>query len=95
VPGDGGLLDQLIQETGTGVVLRSPDEIADYILQAVSLHHRGESVAYYPNEQTVSSYTRCNLAGRLADILNAVAAPGSEEATEASAKEAVMRHQSG
>ncbi len=90
VPGDGGLLDDLIRETGTGVVLRSTQEIARYILQAVSLHQRGEPLVYNPNEQAVSSYTRRNLAGRLADVLNSVAAPENAEAVAVTAKDAVI-----
>lgn len=72
VPGDGGLLDDLIRETETGIVLRSPDEIARYIIQAASLHRRGEPIAYNPSEQAVSSYTRRNLAGQLARALEQI-----------------------
>ncbi|MGH9931398.1 MAG: hypothetical protein ACREA9_19500, partial [Pyrinomonadaceae bacterium] len=31
VPGDGGLLDALIRETRTGVILRAPRDVADYL----------------------------------------------------------------
>lgn len=72
VPGDGGLLDDLIRETATGVVLRSSDEVARYIIEAVALHQRGEAVEYDPDRQAVSLYTRRNLAAQLARALDQV-----------------------
>ncbi|GEM_PF-1040048 len=94
VPGDGGLLDDLIRETETGVVLRSSDEITHYIIRSAALHQRGESIAYDPSEQAVSYYTRRNLAGRLADVLNSVVAPENDEQVVVTTKGAVIRPES-
>jgi glycosyltransferase involved in cell wall biosynthesis len=70
VPGDGGLLDELIEETATGVVLRSAGEIAGYVKKAMMEWKNGRPLPYEPNERSVSQYTRRNLAGRMAEVLN-------------------------
>ncbi len=70
VPGDGGLLDELIEETGTGVIARSPDEIAGYLKHAIAEWKSGRSLEYQPNELAVSKYTRRSLARRMAAVLN-------------------------
>ncbi|MEW6213031.1 MAG: hypothetical protein AB1631_32210 [Acidobacteriota bacterium] len=78
VPGDGGLLDDLIRETETGVVLRSADEVARCIIRCASIHRQGEPIAYNPNEEAVSFYTRRNLAERFARALEQIAEVRSE-----------------
>jgi glycosyltransferase involved in cell wall biosynthesis len=70
VPGDGGLLDELIEETATGVVLRTAGETAGYLKKAMMEWKNGRPLPYKPNERSVSQYTRRNLAGRMAEILN-------------------------
>lgn len=70
VPGDGGLLDELIEETGTGVIVRTPGEIAGYLKHAIEEWKSGRPLEYKPNERAVSQYTRRSLARRMAEVLN-------------------------
>lgn len=70
VPGDGGLLDNLIQETRTGVILHTPQAVADYLIQAIAERQHERAVPYQPDEDAVTRYTRQRLTGKLADVLN-------------------------
>lgn len=72
VPGDGGLLDELIGRTATGVVLRSAREVADYLSRAVREWKSSCSIPYNPDEEEVRRYTRRNLSGQLAAVLNSI-----------------------
>jgi hypothetical protein len=72
VPGDRGLLDDLIRKTQTGVVLRTPLEVADHLTQALRDWKAGREFLYRPDEAVVSRYTRRGLASRLAAILDEV-----------------------
>lgn len=75
VPGDRGLLDELIQETSTGVILRTPREVADYLAYTIREWRAGRPVPYQPNDRAVAQYTRHNLTGHLANVLDNLAAP--------------------
>jgi glycosyltransferase involved in cell wall biosynthesis len=81
VPGDQGLLDALIQETRTGLILHSPREVADYLAYVIPEWRAGHAVPYQPNDIAVEQYNRCNLTGQLADVLDnlAVRVPDSKE----------------
>ena len=70
VPGDGGQLDELISRTATGVILRTPEEVAACLHQAVEHRASGRDLPYEPNSEQVGKYTRQNLAGKLAECLN-------------------------
>jgi glycosyltransferase involved in cell wall biosynthesis len=74
VPGDGGLLDELMAATSTGVILRTPERIAEYLEAAVRSWRGGVALPYAPDEQEVARYTRRNLTKRLAGVLDAVVA---------------------
>jgi glycosyltransferase involved in cell wall biosynthesis len=74
VPGDRGLLDDLLEETQTGVVARSPDEVADYLVDALADWKEGRPPEYRPVEARIRRYTRHHLAGRLAELLDSVVA---------------------
>ena len=70
VPGDGGLLDALIRETRTGVILRSARDTADYLRSLLQEWKQGRGPAYQPNEDRVSRFSRRYLAGMLATVLD-------------------------
>jgi glycosyltransferase involved in cell wall biosynthesis len=70
VPGDGGMLDALIRESQTGVILNTPREVADYLGSRLAEWKRGSAPAYQPNENIVSQFSRRNLTGMLAAILD-------------------------
>jgi glycosyltransferase involved in cell wall biosynthesis len=72
VPGDGGVLDDLVEETQMGMVLRTPQAIADFLASAVRGRREGREIAYRPVAHAVARYTREALAGRFAAILDAV-----------------------
>jgi glycosyltransferase involved in cell wall biosynthesis len=74
VPGDNGLLDELIKKTATGVLLRSPREVADYLSVVIRQWKSGCEIFHKPDEKEVNRYTRRNLAGQLAEVLNTVTA---------------------
>lgn len=71
VPGDHGILDQLIEETATGTVLCTPQEIAEYLVDAFACWRDQGALPYQPNEQAISRFTRRHLAGELAALLDA------------------------
>lgn len=70
VPGDGGMLDDLIRATRTGVVLSDPVRIAEYILASQRERQSGQFATYAPNEELVNQFTRQRLAGTLAVLLD-------------------------
>jgi hypothetical protein len=79
VPGDHGLLDELIQETRTGVILRTPQEIAGYLLESLRYWKQGHSLPYQPKKEPVSLYTRQAQSGQLAKILNSILNDANEK----------------
>jgi len=72
VPGDGGMLDDLIRDTRTGVVLADPAGIAEYVLASHRQWQSGETVAYEPNEELVRRFTRKHLTGNVAALLDSL-----------------------
>lgn len=72
VPGDGALLEELIEETRTGLILRSPQDIARCIGGALELRKRGQEFSYQPEETAVARFTRRNLTRQLASALDAI-----------------------
>jgi glycosyltransferase involved in cell wall biosynthesis len=70
--GDGAQLDRLIEATRTGVVLRTPEEIAEFLSRALDDWKAGRTVPYEPNTHVVQEYTRRSLTGRLAGVLDSV-----------------------
>jgi hypothetical protein len=72
IPGDGGMLDDLIRETRTGVVLSDPAAIAEHLLTAYRQRQSGESPTYAPNTDLVERFTRQRLTGTLAALLASV-----------------------
>jgi len=72
IPSDAGMLDELIRDTRTGVVLADPADIADYLL---GLHRRwqeGGAATYDPNEELVGRFTRRQLTRTLAMLLDSL-----------------------
>jgi hypothetical protein len=84
VPGDGGQLDELVTRTRTGVVLRTPDEIADHLRVAYERHRSGAGIAYAPDEGEVARYSRRVLTGELAAVLARAVASAPARAAHAS-----------
>jgi hypothetical protein len=72
VPGDRALLDELVARTRTGVVLPTPEAIAEHITRAVEAWREGTPCAYAPDPAELARYTRGSLTGELATILDAV-----------------------
>ena len=72
VPGDGALLDTLLQETRTGTTVSTPEAVAAHLIAAAQRHAAGEEFVYRPDENAVARYSRRNLTGRLASVLNHV-----------------------
>jgi 2-polyprenyl-3-methyl-5-hydroxy-6-metoxy-1,4-benzoquinol methylase len=72
VPGDEGVLDELIRRTGTGVTLRSPQEVAGHLEQALGAWRAGLPIPYEPRDEIVTQYTRRNLTERLSSLLDRV-----------------------
>jgi len=70
IPGDGGMLDDLIRSTRTGVVLADPATIAEYLLAAHGRWQSGQGAAYEPDEEIVRRFTRERLTGALAAVLD-------------------------
>ena len=70
VPGDRGLLDDLIIRTGTGVILRTPEALADHLVAVLRRWSAGESPSYEPDEAEVSRYSRIALTRQLATLLD-------------------------
>lgn len=65
VPGDDGILEGLLEETRTGTVAHSPEEVAAALLR--------RQIAYAPDEAALARYSRPELARRLAGILDKIA----------------------
>jgi hypothetical protein len=81
VPGDGGLLEDLLSRTRTGTTAHDEHEVANHLLQAVTRWRRGEHLPYAPDALEVIRYTRRNLAGELAGLLDAILATSGSAAT--------------
>lgn len=72
VPGDKGMLDDLIRDTRTGVVLPDAARIAEYVLESYLRWQAGLPVEYGPNEELVDQFTRKRLTQSLATVLDSI-----------------------
>jgi len=72
VPGDRGLLDAWLEETRAGVALPTPAEVAAQLGRMLSERRAGRALPYEPDAAAVARYTRRQLTGRLAALLEAV-----------------------
>ncbi|HJU88385.1 MAG TPA: glycosyltransferase [Gemmatimonadaceae bacterium] len=70
VPGDKGLLDELIHETRTGTVAPTPEMVAAFLATGLEQWSRGIPVEFAPNTELVASYARPMLTERLAGLLD-------------------------
>jgi len=73
VPGDGGVTDTLLEETGAGRVGRTPGEIAEVLLEWLDAWERTGRVPWHGRRGAVAKYTRRRQAGRLARVLDEAA----------------------
>jgi glycosyltransferase involved in cell wall biosynthesis len=74
VPGDGGVLDALLDETRTGVVCATPDAVTRHIVAAYETWHARGAVPYDADADSVSRFTRKHQASRLASVLDSIVA---------------------
>jgi glycosyltransferase involved in cell wall biosynthesis len=72
VPSDGGLLDDLLRRSRTGVSFSRAEAVAEYLGECLAVWRRGEELGYGPDENTLAAFTRQNLARQLADVLDEV-----------------------
>lgn len=75
VPGDSDLLDNLIAETRTGYILRTPEQVSSLLLTLLREWKATNVIRFSPDKGEVYKYTRRLLTGRLAAILNGLKAP--------------------
>lgn len=70
VPGDGDLLDELLRTTRAGTVAQTPADVTDYLLSTFADWVKRIPSRFQPDAAAIAQYTRRNLTGRLADLLN-------------------------
>ena len=70
IPGDNGVLDELIKETQTGISIANEEDIASYILSCFENWKNGVAVAYSPDINIVNQYSRKNQTKKLGSILD-------------------------
>ncbi|HUP22939.1 MAG TPA: hypothetical protein VNB06_08360 [Thermoanaerobaculia bacterium] len=75
VPGDAGLLDALVEETGAGVTLSSPREIAAYLTRLAAMKDEAAAPAAAVDGRRILRYSRAFQAGQLAKILDDIVSP--------------------
>jgi glycosyltransferase involved in cell wall biosynthesis len=80
VPGDGGLLDELLAETRAGEVAHTPAQVAAYLTQAAEAWAAGQDLNYSPDDHKIAQYTRRHLTGRLASLLDEITAAAGPRA---------------
>ena len=69
VPDDGGLLDDLLRRSRTGVAAGTPRAVADYLLETLRHWQKGGTIPYQPDAVVLQSYTRQHLTEQLAQAL--------------------------
>ena len=69
VPGDGGDLDALMDETMAGVVCKNEKEIRHQILSWYNAWVNNEKIAYSGKPQEIKKYSRSNTTGMLSNML--------------------------
>ena len=72
VPGDHGLLDELLRRTRTGVTLETPERISQYLADAYRRWKTGQTSEYSARSSEVGRYSRQVLSGQLAQLLDEV-----------------------
>jgi glycosyltransferase involved in cell wall biosynthesis len=72
VPGDGGVVERLLGEAEAGVVKRTPEAVADHLVELAITREREGHLPYAPREEVVDRYTRESLTGRFAELLSLV-----------------------
>jgi hypothetical protein len=72
VPGDDGILNELLSRTRTGTVARDANEVSASLVASWDQWRDTGAVPYYPDEAEVRRYTRREGAGLLARILDEV-----------------------
>ncbi len=70
VPGDGGLLDELLHTTRAGEICRTAAQVAAYLTDAVRAWDANNPAGYQPDTVAIAGYTRRNLTGQLAALLD-------------------------
>lgn len=70
IPGDQGVLDALIRESGTGVILRNEIEIVDALKGYYDQKFSSEQVNFIPNKKFIKKYSRQEQSKSLAVALN-------------------------
>jgi glycosyltransferase involved in cell wall biosynthesis len=70
VPGDGGVLDELLGETRAGSVARTPEEVARFLEVAAEIRAAGRALPYEPDEAVVAGCTRERQSLTLAGLLD-------------------------
>ena len=78
VPGDDGILDDLIRTTRTGVSCETPEGVAIFLADAFAQWQKRGRVDYEPDERAVAEYSRAVQSGRMAELLGAVVSAGRE-----------------
>jgi len=72
VPGDGGVIDSLLEETRAGKAGRTAEEIADILLDWLAEWQDNGGPAWRGRAGAVEQYTRRNQAARMAQVLDNV-----------------------
>lgn len=72
VPGDGGVLERLVTDTGTGAVCRTGDEIAGHLVQAARVRATGQPLRYGADREALARFTRYEQARQLSAALDDV-----------------------
>lgn len=72
VPGDDGVTDALLRDTGAGVVGRSVDETVCILRKWLAEWKRKERVECHGRPDMIKQYSRRTQAGRLAEVLDGV-----------------------
>ena len=88
VPGDGGLLDQLLYETGAGVSRAEPSGIASHLNALFSEFEHTGDVPSLTNEPLTARYSRRHGAEQLAAILSALTKMKRQSAAHDSERDA-------
>ncbi|HEY3402080.1 MAG TPA: hypothetical protein VGK59_01770 [Ohtaekwangia sp.] len=69
VPGDDGILDELLIEVGAGKSFKDPSVLSLYLSEMMACKQRGEVLPYNPSDK-IEDYSRARQAQKLAECLN-------------------------
>ena len=70
VPGDHGVLDDIVNKSKTGMICDNPENIAKYIEDAIEEWVRNGSVSYNPDQLVIKTYQRESQTRFLSSILD-------------------------